>query len=344
MGGVLVAICLLFSCSKSDPIDKEPCKNFRYNDLSLSIQEEFSRLPGKVSVFFKVDDKKGRGISTLEASNFTVYEMGRNDDCFRKISNNESFADINSKSQIFSYNTLLVLDFSGSVIGSSLQELKDASKSFIDNIIVEAGSESYHVGIWWFDGENKLHPLVDFESDKEKLHQAIDEITPNISSDPSTDLYGAVIKSSQLAHQRLNEFVEQDIIAASSVVIFTDGTDQAARYSKEQALGAIQNADPNIGFYTIGLGDEIDQDVLQAVGKTSHIFAADKEELQQKFSEAAAQVFSEANSYYLFEYCTPKRDGSGINELVIVADHDSGRGFLRTSFDATGFSSGCRGE
>ena len=86
---------------------------------------------------------------------------------------------------------------------------------------------------------------------------------------------------------------------------------------------------------------KIDQKVLKSLGKTGNIFAENKEQLEAKFAEAAAEIWKDANSFYLFEYCSPKRDGSGINELVIVADDGTRKGFFETTFDATGFSSGC---
>jgi len=339
----LSSLAFFISCSKNDEniLDQTPCNYFQYTDLRLSVQEEFTSLPGRVSVFFKVENRDGAPVAGLESSDFVIYEKGRNDECFNKISSTESYAAINSKAQIFSYNTLLVLDLSGSVIENSLVELKEASKSFIDNVMDSTDEEAHQMGIWWFDGENELHLLSGFDYDVERLKSKIDGIDVTFSSDPSTDLYGAVIKSSRLASQIMSEYVAKDILAASSIVIFTDGTDQAARYSFKEALDAITNSTAAVSYYTIGLGDEIDQSVLEKLGKTGSIFAANKQELESKFSEAAERIFSSANSYYLFEYCTPKRDGSGMNELTIVANQGTKKGFLQTSFDATGFTSGC---
>jgi len=338
---ILMVVAVSYSCSKDDTSNAVPCTEFRYDDFHLQVQEQFTTLPGKISVFFRVEDREGESISGLEAFNFTIYEKGRNDECFNEISNNESFAAINSRSQIFSFNTVLVLDLSGSVITNSLDELKSAAKSFIDNVMQNAQTESYNLGIWWFDGENRLHQLSPFESDPVVLKIKIDGLQPGLSIDPSTDLYGAVIKSANIAQQKLDEFVAQDIISAASVVIFTDGTDQAARFTEQQAVNAVQTANKNISFYTIGLGDEIDHKVLRSLGKTGSIFAENKEELETKFAEAADEIWKDANSFYLFEYCSPKRDGSGINELVIVAQDGNSKGFFETTFDATGFSSGC---
>ncbi len=337
----LTLVVFFGSCSKSDLSDAVPCTRFKYNDLYIQVQEEFTTLPGKVSIFFRVEDPGGNSISGMEASDFKIYEKGRNDECFNEISINESFAAINPRSQIFSFNTVLVLDLSGSVITNSLSELKSAAKSFIDNVMKDAQTESYNMGIWWFDGEDRLHQLSGFESDPNILKTKIDGLQPGLSVDPSTDLYGAVIRSSNIAAQKVDEFKAQDIISAASVVIFTDGTDQAARHTEQEAIDAVQQSVENISFYTIGLGDEIDQRVLRTLGKTGSIFAENKEDLEAKFAEAADEIWKDANSFYLFEYCSPKRDGSGINDLVLVANYNGKRGFLQTQFDATGFSSGC---
>src|SRR5690606_31922610 len=111
---------ILFSCGNADDdvsfdindnelgIGKEPddCLGFGENELLLSIQDEFTTLPGKVSILFKVSDLLGNPISGLTADQFTIYEQGRNDDCFNLISSSESQARISPNSQVFNNNTL----------------------------------------------------------------------------------------------------------------------------------------------------------------------------------------------------------------------------------------------
>ena len=113
----------LFSCGNADDdvsldindrelgLGQEPddCLGFGENELLLSIQDEFTTLPGKVSVLFRVSDLMGNPISGLSADQFSIYEQGRNDDCFNSISSSESFARISPNSQVFNNNTLLVL-------------------------------------------------------------------------------------------------------------------------------------------------------------------------------------------------------------------------------------------
>ncbi|AYN68079.1 VWA domain-containing protein [Euzebyella marina] len=321
------------------PVDD--CLDLGENDLVLSIQDQYTTLPGKVSIFFKVSDSNGNPVSGLNAEQFTIYEQGRNDECFNTISTSESKARISPNSQIFSNNTLLVLDLSNSVLSSSLEELKSASISFINNVMPATTQESFKMAIYWFDGEKELHELNPLTPSKEELTAAVQGITEDISNDPSTDLYGAVIKSTERASELLVESTKGEKIGAASVVIFTDGTDQASRYTQEDAQKRVDNADPNISFFTIGLGEEIDTQVLTDLGKTSSVFAGNKDELETTFNDISDLVSERANSFYLFEYCSPKRDGSGDNNLAIQVKTGSLQGAVQTKFSANGFTGGC---
>ncbi|WP_224482787.1 VWA domain-containing protein [Robertkochia aurantiaca] len=344
----LIGILLAFAaCGNADDDFNNPggvdgCLDLGAAQLRLSIQDQFTTLPGKVSVFFKVNDLQGKPVSGLTASDFTIYESGRNDNCFNTISASESAARISPKAQVFNSNTILLLDLSNSVLSNSLQELKDASVSFINNVMPAVPSDSYNMAIYWFDGEDELHLLQELTSDAAALVNAVQGIDENISNDPSTDLYGAVIKAGEVAQQIVAAGAGEDIISAASVVVFTDGTDQASRYSQNQALEVVRNSDDNVSWFTIGLGAEIDQAVLNNIGTTNSAFASNKEELEDIFVEISEEVKGQANSFYLFEYCSPKRDGSGINQLVIQAIDGDRQGAVQTQFDATGFTAGCQ--
>jgi len=353
---ILCTISLAVSCGNADDdvtfnlntgdtlgkgIPVDDCLGFPESDLILSIQEQYTTLPGKISILFKVSDVDGNPVAGLNADQFTIYEQGRNDDCFNTISTSESQARISPNSQIFATNTILVLDLSNSVLSSSLEELKVAGASFVDNVMPATTQESFKMAIYWFDGEDVLHSLNELTSDKAELKAAIDGITTDISNDPSTDLYGAVIKSTNIASDLLKTSTSGGKIGAASVVIFTDGTDQASRYTQEAAQKKVDDADPNIAFFTIGLGSEIDTQVLTDLGKTFSVFAGNKEELETTFNDISQRVSEQANSFYLFEYCSPKRDGSGENNLAIQLKDGSKQGAVQTKFDATGFEGGC---
>jgi len=348
---------LLFSCGNADDdvnfdINEsgslglgntvDECLDLGVSDLVLSIQDQFTALPGKVSIFFKVSDNIGNPVPGLTAEQFTIYEQGRNDECFNTISASESFARISPNSQIFNNSTLLVLDLSNSVLSSSLDELKSATTSFINNVMPAVDEDSFKMAIYWFDGEDELHLLNPLTSSRDELIASIASITTTISNDPSTDLYGAVIKATNISSDLLNESANNGIIGATSVVVFTDGTDQASRYSEEEALRNVNESNSNISFFAIGLGSEIDTEILIKIGKTSSVFAGNKEELETTFNDISSRVTEQANSFYLFEYCTPKRDGSGENNLAIQVTNGNLQGAVQSKFSAAGFTGGCQ--
>ena len=231
----------------------DDCLGFEDNELLLSIQNQSTSLPGKVSILFRVSDTNGNPISGLTADQFTIYEQGRNDDCFNTISSSESLARISPNSQVFNNNTILVLDLSNSVLQSSLDELKAAATSFVENVIPTPETNSFQMAIYWFDGEDELHLLNELTPSAAELTASINAVTQDISNDPSTDLYGAVIKSTNIAEELVESNNENSIVRAASIVLFTDGTDQASRFSEEAALRAVNDANPNISFFTIGL-------------------------------------------------------------------------------------------
>lgn len=343
---ILLSILTITSaCSSRDDdgggVTGIDCLNLGDQEFTVSIQESFTTLPSKVSVFFKVNDTDGNAVPGLTPGNFSIFEQGRNDDCYNAISSSEASAAISPNAQIFSNNTLLVLDLSNSVLSSSLPELKQGASSFISSVMPALPSESFKMAIYWFDGEDILHELQALTTSAQELQDAIDGIEQGISNDPSTDLYGAVIKSAAVAEEIIDTLEAQETFAAASIVLFTDGTDQAARFTEQQALSAVNNADEDISFFTIGLGSEIDEESLSAIGSEGSAFASDSSELEAVFNDISNGVSGQANSFYLFEYCSPKRDGSGISNLLIQVIDGERQGLVLTTFDATDFTSGC---
>ncbi len=345
---LLSILFLTFGCNDDElPFNdcfQEPKGN---TNLTINVLEGPTvTLPSKVSVFFKLTDSNGNPVGYLTPDNFNIYEQGLNDQCHRVISETEAARKISGKEQIFNHTTMLVLDLSGSVLQQNLEPLKNAAVDFIESIMPDTLDDSTKMGIWWFDGEDVLHELVPVTSSKSTLNLGILSVDANISNDASTDLYGAVIKSADIASDLLTANQSGDIIAAVSVVLFTDGRDRANRYLKADAQAAINSSPLDITFFTIGVGSEIDNVELAAFGRNGFVAGADASQLSNIFESVASQVGNEANSYYLFEYCSPIRNGTD-NGLIIEASFSASNsetkfGFLKTTFDATGFSGGCQ--
>lgn len=343
---LMAVLFLTFGC-KDDDLPFNDCfqEPDEKTNLVINVLEGPTvTLPSKISVFFKLTDDNDNPVGYLTPENFVIYEKGLNDQCHRQISQTEAPRVISGKEQVFNHTTMLVLDLSGSVLQENLEPLKNAATEFIDAIMPDTLDESTKMGIWWFDGEDELHSLVAPTASKSNLKLGILAIDPSISNDASTDLYGAIIKSAAEAKIILADNQVDDKIAAASVVIFTDGTDRAGRYLKADAVTAVNSAPNDITFFTIGLGSEIDQNELATFGRNGFAFNNDVSKLTQIFENVATSVSNEANSYYLFEYCSPLRSGTD-NGLVIEAFFNNSNGTqfgnFQTTFDATGFGGGC---
>lgn len=308
--------------------------------LNINIENQFVNLPSNVSIFFQVTDVAGNGQAGLSEADFNIYENGN------LVSEFEAVRKIQPNERIFDYNIMLLLDLSGSVLGSeNLASLKQAANGFVEEVLPQEGETSegaIKMEVWWFDGSENIKLLQPATAIRADLTEAIDGINADMSSDNSTNLYGAVVQGVEVASQRLSQTRQLDEIGSSAVVIFTDGTDQANRTSKGQAIEAVRNADRDIAFYTIGLGGEIDENVLGDIGKTSFVSALNIGELLSSFREIGDLINNRANSFYLLEYCSPKR--SGDNQLTIEVVKGSLTGSANAIFDASNFNGSCNLE
>ena len=338
-------IALLFAsqgCKGDDPQYADCWIKPKKTQYKLDIIEGPTvTLPSKISIFFKVSDLNNNPVGYLTQDNFVIYEKGLNDDCHRIISEFEAKRRISGREQVFNHTTLLVMYLSGSVLQSSLANLQTAAISFIDEVMPDTLDNSTKMGIYWFDGEDELHELEPITSDIWELKAAINSITPNISTDNSTDLYGAVIKAATKAKVVLADLQDMNITAAASVVIFTDGQDRANRYARADAYAAVTSSPQGISYFTLGVGNEINPVDLQTIGKSGYASAEKIDDLSKIFGQIAYLVGNEANSYYLFEYCSPIRNGSN-NGLIIETYKGNSVGYIEATFDATGFTGGCQ--
>lgn len=317
------------------------CNNTNSTDereIEIFLFEAKTELPSKVRLFFKVDFSGVDEFITLEPSDFDIYENGS------RISNLESQAQIKREQGDFLYSSVLLLDLSGSILNNEdLPRLKEAATTFIERTMPEEGENLYgtrEMAVFWFDGEQDIHSLVFFTSERDSLIKGIESVDENISDDVSTNLNGALIQGLSVMDSRIEEIrSDSDIATAGSMVLFTDGTDQAGRVSTSEALDSLTNAGEEHSVFTIGLGGEIDEKVLRDFGKNGFELAEDSLALNSAFLAVAERLERQSNSYYVLEYCSPKRAGE--HTLQLRAVYDDMFGSFETKFSAKGFTGGC---
>lgn len=308
-------------------------------EIDVTLLDSRTEPPSKIRLFFQVDETGLSQVSALDQPDFEIYENGD------RISELESQARIRRERGEFLYSSVLLLDLSGSILNNQdLPRLKEAASSFIEKTIPTEGDPLHgtrEMALYWFDGAEEIHLLVPYTEERNNLLSGIAAIDEEISDDMSTNLNGAVIQGLTTMDSRLEQVsADSDIAIAGSMVLFTDGTDQAARVSTSDAVSAVNNAILNHSVFTIGLGGEIDEVILSSFGKNGFEMAADSLELKSSFLAVAEQLERQANSYYVLEYCSPKRAGE--HTLELVALHEEVFGSFETTFSADGFAGGCR--
>jgi uncharacterized protein YegL len=306
------------ACGSANPDDE--CVSFVNPELE-------SAPPSVVRVAFQLRQCDGeRPVAAMDLGDFSIEEDGAG------ISSYESGAAVVRDDRSFQQAVVIMLDVSGSVLGS-LPELKTAAKGLVEGL-----SRQPRVALYTFDGRAEAELRADFTTDLEMIGSAIDAI-PAVAIDTSTNLNGAVVQGVRLLEERRLSIEGTGVLYAGALALFTDGTDRAARVPKDDAIDAVR--DSNVSVFAIGLGSEIDEPYLRDLGKSGDVALADDlAGLSDAFAEVGQSISALANSYYVLAYCSPSRAHSHELSLSLPGF----RGKWQGSFDATGFAGGCTPE
>lgn len=311
--------------------------------------------PSKVSWSFRVDTCGGEPVAGLSATQFEIYE----DD--KKVSTYESQQHVASRGERFKLFSVVLLDLSGSMLRSGeFPALQGAAGEYLKTAL-KNGGDAQRVQLMTFDGRDEPQVLVPFTSDLSALQAGLASLSESectVSAqcagfadrktcagwrcvDDSTNLNGAIVKTLAAvdAARSSTDVPWHD----GALVVFTDGTDQASRVSTAAAQSAVNNSTEHV--FAVGLGGEVDIEALKSFGRDGYWPVAKAEQLESAFTEIADRVSGLANRFYVLEYCSPKRSGTHTIEIRATATTEREgtlTGSLSSSFDATGFESGCQ--
>ena len=119
--------------------------------------------------------------------------------------------------------------------------------------------------------------------------------------DPSTNLNGAVIEALRQLDKQMSR--GKAPLRFGTLVVFTDGTDRASRVTREERYDVIDTSEYEV--FVIGVGAEIDEAELDAIGVSGTIITNDRQEIASAFEEAAEHIKARSQRYYLLGYCKP---------------------------------------
>lgn len=341
--GVFFLIGLLLALSCRFGNEPTPANNTKVvqvdkdeHGLKLILENALTVAPAKVSVLFKVRDVLDHPITTFNCDSFKVYDDNDSTSDF------ESSHKFKNRPEFLKMRVLLLLDLSGSILkhDKSLDSLIYASQAFV-RFLLPKYAENLEVGIFWFDGGRQITQLADFSIDTTVLQYKLASLDTTLKVDLSTNLYGAIVEGVNTIKAKTGKAGET--VVYGSLVLFTDGTDRAARVTEQQALNAVDGAGPLVDVYAIGVGGELDVLKLNRFGKQGFFYARDIGKLDSAFLSAAKKIEAELNSRYALEYCSPRRKGR--HELKINAFTSRNQKKLYSSltlaYYADNFSGGC---
>ena len=276
-----------------------------------------TKLPNTVSAMFQVVDMTNRGVTNLDLTYFDVYEDGA------PLSVSEAKLSIKKRTQVpYKIRTVLMLDNSTS-LNAEINQIRIAASNFVKNIL-----PNQEVAVYQFS--EKIEMLHDFTDNKDTLLAALNKYQLGVSS---TDFYGAAIKGASL----WADTYTSNKIVQGSMIIISDGHDTQSSHTLAEALNAVSNR----YVYTLGLGAEIQPDILMAIGTAGYFLISDVSQLDAQFVNIQSAILNYANSFYQLSYNSPKRGNENHQLMVRIKNNPySGEGsFILGLYNSNGFYS-----
>jgi hypothetical protein len=291
--------------------------------LNLQMVDRSVQKPSNIALYFTVDTTRGEPVADLKPDDFRIYEDGN------PVSIYESRQTILQPDVAAVHYTLLLIDMSGSVVGSpDLNRLVEAAGSFSQRV-----ARYQKLAVYAFDGSPHITPITGFGAPN--VVTAINTLAWYQPKDTSTNLNGAVVEAIKV----LDRQIEQSTMPLrfGTLVVFTDGTDHASRVTSEAMRKAVDGA--GFDMYAIAVGGEVNASEIRAIGRTDTFTSKDPKDIARGFEDIARRIEGFSRRYYLFSYCTPARAGQ--HNVEIEAVHGSKRGRLSYDFKADGFGPNC---
>lgn len=293
--------------------------------LTLTRLNSAQKKPNNVWVFFTVE-QGDEPVAGLQADDFQIYEDGD------LVSVYESKQVIQNPEVAAVMYTMLLLDVSGSISESgSADQLVDAAQVFTDKV-----GKTQKVGVYAFDGEKEIKSVVPFTESEGAVAGGLEGLRTYKPKDPSTNLHGAVMEGLKELKKQLDK--EKKPLKFGTLVVFTDGTDRAARFSREDMKQEMMKEQyKDYEMYAIGVGAEIKKAGLGDIGRDGTELATESAGVKEAFAKVADRIERHTKRFYLLSYCTPARKGAHTVRIVANSKDPKGSGDLEWDFNADGF-------
>jgi hypothetical protein len=328
---ILPIFIFIFGCgrigSESSGIKSLGSKTSAKEDFDVVLKSRYMQnsnsyiKQGHYSLLFKYSGKS----RTLDG---VLYENGSK---YSSSKSGEAKVELDPNNNSLTNNILLLLDFSGSIITnrSYREQLKESVISFINKVV---NKNNVKIAIYYFNSKRTITPIVSDPTDN--IRRLIDEIKrlndayfDRIIQENliSTNLYGAHIEATQIACNWVGDCgsdtfsslptFDKDNFEFASVVVFTDGRDQAGWAEEDEMLSSIKN-NKALFFQGVGVGKDVDEDLIERISTDKGIY--EKELNTDSIESAFDRLAAWANSFYEARYCPADQSGSVDIQIDVI--------------------------
>ncbi len=256
-------------------------------------------LPHIIDAHFQITDLYNKGVTALSVNDFILFEDGE------PVSVSESQSTlVNKPVDKYESKIIILLDVSTSIQNAEIDEIKKAAVDFVNGISGDISAGHKKIAIYKFS--TALELVLDYSTSQTDIVAAINSISSQWST---TNLYGAVADAADL----MDDKIGIDEVIKHLLIVFTDGTDTQGSRQFSEALTAVSGK----MVFTVGLGNEIDEGVLSAIGISGFYRIDDSaDQLMAGIQNVQTELEKFVNSFYRLKYRTPKR-GVVNHELTI---------------------------
>ena len=335
---VLATFALFFGCGRvgtgSDNIRALGTKSDSKNDFDIILKSRYIQdgssyiKQGHYSLLFKYsgNSKNLDGVLFENGSKYSSSES------------REAKVVIDPSSNSITNNLLLLLDFSGSIINDYSSQLTKSVLSFIDGV----ERSKVKIAIYYLNAKKTITPIVSEPMDSARLKITIKNLLTDAYFNRiiqenliSTNLYGATIEATEIACKWVKNCSSDtfsseptlniDNFEFASVVVFTDGRDQAGWAEEGEMIDAIKS-NKALFYQGVGVGKDVDKDLIEILSTDKGIY---EEKLNTESIESAFDKLTIwANSFYEARYC-PADQKDSVNIEIQVKDSQGVIGSIR---------------
>jgi hypothetical protein len=259
--------------------------------LEVKKVDAVAQPPANVALYLKITREDGQPV-TLMANDFKVYEDGK---AIPPKKVKRALLPVKYAVDRF---VLVVVDLSGPLVDS---EYLSTMQEALSNLAERIGKDA-RMGLSAFDGDG-IVPFINFEDvDAQPGLVAMRKFRPRTRN---IDLWGTFIvaldgldkaaANSPAPHQQ------------STLILITDRRDKAGRHSRDEALARVTKSPAEV--FVIGIGDGINKEELEPLGKTGALFAEEPRDLAKPLIDLADRIEGRLGQDYLFSYCSPQKIG-----------------------------------